>query len=105
MRSTSYPPTLHDAINDLHNLVGLTGQAFVMCNNDKGLSVVCTQIPHKLVQTLGTCCIKITRRLVGKDDLRRVHEGPCDSDPLLLSSRKLGGFVVKLVPEAHGLKP
>ena len=33
--------------------------------------------------------IEISRRLVGDEDLRPVHESPCDRDPLLFTARQL----------------
>ena len=53
---------------------------------------------HYLHTILG---IEITRRLIGKDDIRLAHHGTGDGNPLLLITRKLMRIMLGTMAQLH----
>ena len=84
------------AVFHLEDGVGLFGYGGVVGDYDDGATVVMREGAEDLDYVGGVGRVKISRRLVGEDDLAALCESSCDRDTLLLAAREVGGkaFVV-----------
>ena len=53
---------------------------------------------HHLHTILG---IEVTRRLIGKDDIRLTHHGTGDGNPMLMTTRKLMRIMLGTMAQLH----
>ena len=80
-------PTLYDAaIDEADGAVGEGGEAFVVGDDDEGLTETVAKVEEELVEFLLVLGVEAAGGLVGKDDRGVVDEGAGDGDALLLSS-------------------
>ena len=67
----------------------------------KASSLFSDKIQQKLLNLSCILFIKGTCRLIGKDDLRTVHQGPADCDSLFLTAGELSGNMVHPVGKSQ----
>ena len=71
-----------------------------MRDKDKRSSGVPIQVEHDFDHLLACLRIEISRRLVGKQNLRPIDEGAGERDPLLFAAGELGGIMLGPIAQA-----
>ena len=64
----------------------MLGNSKIMCNHDNCLPDRLFSFKQKSQHLIGIFSVKISGRFVGKQDLRAIDQGSCNSHSLLLSS-------------------
>ena len=82
---------------------GVLGDVRLVRDEDDRLPLV-VQLLEDRHDLLGGLRVEVSRRLVGEEDRRIVHEAPRDRDALLLAARELRRRVVPAVREADALE-
>lgn len=85
----------------VHPAVAHLGELFVVRYNEKSLVEIPAQLEKQGVQFLCVGGIEVTRRFVGKNDLRVIDKGTGDGYPLLFSAGKGRRLVVGPVGQAQ----
>src|SRR5437870_4355986 len=76
----------------------------VVSHDDEREAFLAVQALHEGDDILRRLCVEVPGRLVGKDDVRLVHEGSGNGDPLLLSAAELRGLFHRNIAEADRLE-
>jgi len=75
----------------------LFGYGGVVGDYDDGTAVVVGEGAEDLDYVFGVGRVKVSRRLVGEDDLATLRKGSCDRDTLLLTAREVRGKAIVVV--------
>src|SRR5712692_7689427 len=95
----------HDrAIPHQDHPLGLVSHCGVVGHDDEREALLAVQPFHQGHDLLRGLCVKVASRLVREHDVRFVHKGPGDGDPLLLPAAELRGLLHRDVAKADRLE-
>src|SRR5512143_3831048 len=93
----------HTLLEVPHHM-GLFCSAGVVGHHDDGLAQLMHKAFHELQDFTGRDPVEVTGRLISHQYRRIRHNSPGNGNPLLLTSRKLGGVMVHPVRQVHRIK-
>src|SRR5207249_52013 len=85
------------AIPHQDHALRLVADGRVVRDDDEGEALLAVKALHQVDDLLGRLGVEVPGRLVGEDDVRLVHEGAGDRDPLLLAAAEFRGLLQRHV--------
>ena len=89
------------SVNDLKNTVRIGRQIIVVGHHHQRLVLFPHDLLHQFQNLHRGFGIQVSRRLVGKNDLRINHQSPGNAHPLLLASGHLGRHMLHKFFQSH----
>ena len=83
-----------------HDSVGMGRQFVVMSHDDEGCSSRTVQLTEERKQGITGMAIEVARRLVGKDEVRLLHQSARDGNPLLFTAGEFPRLMMETFAQA-----
>lgn len=80
------------------------GQIFIVGDDQEGLLKLVPEIEEKLMKLFGVGSVQVTRRFIGKYDIRVIDKGAGYCNPLLFPSGQGAGFIFYPVTHPQGIQ-
>ena len=89
-------PILH-----MNDAVRLGRKLVIMSHDDEGRPARAVQLTQQCEKRITSMRIEVAGRLIGQHQVRPLHQGPRDGDPLLLAAGQFARLVVQALAQPH----